>query len=184
MSYQWLSVRSKQTTILDCVRFCYGWGLTNTPSKCSSRSKMDIQNAMSCKKGGFITIRHNDLRNMNENLLKELWKDVDIEPHLLPVMGEPFTKKTANTSIEAKLIYNKGNPEWKADKHSLMWGYFTQISMGISTKHSLNVTSKMNQRRNNNTMKQFEKLTMEVLPLLYSQSVGVWEESVSRFITI
>ena len=33
---------------------------------------MDIQNPMSCKKGGFITIRHNDLCNMNENLLKEL----------------------------------------------------------------------------------------------------------------
>ena len=184
MSYQWLSVRSEQTTVLDCVRFCYGWGLTNIPSKYSSISKMDIQNPMSCKKGGFITIRHNDLCNMNENLLKELWKDVDIEPPLLHVMSEPLTKKTVNTSIEGKVIYNKGNPEWKADKHSLMWGYFTQIPMDISTKDSLNVTSKMNQRRKNNTMKQFEKLTMEVLPLFYSQSVGVWEESVSRFIII
>ena len=39
---------------------------------------MDIQHAMSCKKGGFITIRHNDLRDLTANLLTELCKDVDI----------------------------------------------------------------------------------------------------------
>ena len=51
---------------------------------------------MSCKKGGFITIRHNDLRDLNANLLTEVCKDVDIEPHLLPVTGETFDNRTAN----------------------------------------------------------------------------------------
>ena len=57
---------------------------------------MDIQHAMSCKKGRFITIRHNDL-------LTEVCKDVDIEPQLLPVMGETFENRTANTSNEARV---------------------------------------------------------------------------------
>ena len=30
---------------------------------------MDTQHAMSCKKGGFITIIHNDLRDLTANLL-------------------------------------------------------------------------------------------------------------------
>ena len=64
-----------------------------------------------------------------------------------------------------------------------MLGYLTQTSIGISTKHSLNATSKMKRKRSANTMKEFYKLTMEVLPPLYSQFMGVWEESVARFIT-
>ena len=32
-------------------------------------------------------------------------------------------------------------------------------------------------------MKEFQKLTMEVLPPLFSQFIGVWEENVARFIT-
>ena len=58
---------------------------------------------MSCKKGGFITVRHNDLRDLNANLLTEVCKDVDIEPHLLPVTGETFDNRTANTSNEARV---------------------------------------------------------------------------------
>ena len=57
---------------------------------------------MSCKKGGFITIRHNDLRVLIANLLTQVWRDVDIEPQLLPVKGETFEDRTANTSKEAK----------------------------------------------------------------------------------
>ena len=61
---------------------------------------MDIQHAMSCKKGGFITIRHNDLRDLTANLLTEVCKDVDIEPQLLPVTDETFENRTTNTSNE------------------------------------------------------------------------------------
>ena len=37
------------------------------PITCSCEFKMDSQHAMSCKKRGLITIRHNDLRNLNAN---------------------------------------------------------------------------------------------------------------------
>ena len=57
---------------------------------------------MNCKKGGFITIRHNDLRDLTANLLTDIWRDVDIEPQLLPVTGETFENRTANTSNEAR----------------------------------------------------------------------------------
>ena len=58
---------------------------------------------MSCKKGGFITIRHNDLCDLTANLLAEVCKDFDIEPQLLPVTGETFDSRTANTSNEARV---------------------------------------------------------------------------------
>ena len=81
----------------DCVRFSYGWWLTNIPSTYSCGSKMAIQHAMNCKKG-FITIGHNDLRYSTANLLTEVYKDVDIQPQLLPVTGEALDNRTANTS--------------------------------------------------------------------------------------
>ena len=79
---------------------------------CSCESKIDIQHAMSCKNGGFITIRHNDLRDLNANLLTEVCKDVDIEPHLLPVTGETFDNRTANTSNEARVNIKSSQGFW------------------------------------------------------------------------
>ena len=64
---------------------------------------MDIQHAMSCKKGGLITIRHTDLRDLTANLLAEVCKDVDIKPQLLPVTDETFNNQKANTSNEASV---------------------------------------------------------------------------------
>ena len=43
---------------------------------------------MSCKKGGFVSIRHNYLRDLAANMLSEVCKDVEIEPKLTPLTGE------------------------------------------------------------------------------------------------
>ena len=82
----------------DSVRLRYGWRLTNISSTFSCRSKIVIQHAMICEKGRFITIRHNDLRDLTTSLVTEECKDDDIEPQLLPVTSETFNNRTANTS--------------------------------------------------------------------------------------
>ena len=45
----------------DSIRLRYGWEINNLPTCCPCGSKFDIQHSMSCKKGDFIYIRHNDL---------------------------------------------------------------------------------------------------------------------------
>ena len=71
----------------DCVCLHYGKRLIKIQSTCSCRSKVDIQYAMSSKKGWFMMIRHNDL---TVNLLTEVCKDVNIEPHrMFPVLNRP-----------------------------------------------------------------------------------------------
>ena len=101
---------------------------------------MEIQHAMSCKKGGFITIRHNDLRDLTANLLTEVCKDGDIEPQLLLVTGETFDNRTATTSNEARVDI-KSRGFWVRDQqHFLMSGYLIQTPICILTKHSLNAT--------------------------------------------
>ena len=68
---------------------------------CECGSKFDITHALSCKKGGFVSIRHNKIRNITAMLLKEICKDVKLEPTLLPLSGKKFETST-NTSDEAR----------------------------------------------------------------------------------
>ena len=72
----------------DLIHIRYGWPLTRLPSSCECGAKFDIQHALSCKKGGFISQRHNHVRNITGALLKEVCKDVRIEPSLQPLTGE------------------------------------------------------------------------------------------------
>ena len=59
--------------------------------------------AMNCKKGGFIHMRHNDLRDLEACLLSEVCKDVAIKPLLLPLTGEELSLSTSNYEDSARL---------------------------------------------------------------------------------
>ena len=60
---------------------------------------------MSCKEGGFISIRQNDLRDLTAYLLP-VYNDVDIEARLLPVTGKKFENQSAKKRNEAKVDIN------------------------------------------------------------------------------
>ena len=68
----------------------------------SCGSKFDIQHSLTCKKGGFVTIRHNDLRDLTAKILSEVCYDIEIELRLVPLSGEDLSNRTANRSNEAR----------------------------------------------------------------------------------
>ena len=49
---------------------------------CPSSSRFSIQYCMRCKKGGFVSIRRNDLRDLITKTLSKVCKDTQIEPKL------------------------------------------------------------------------------------------------------
>ena len=53
--------------------------------------------------GGFVTIRHNEIRDFTAELLGETCNDVGIEPLLTPLTGEAFAYKAANRKEHARL---------------------------------------------------------------------------------
>ena len=69
----------------------------------NARSNFNLQHALSCKKGGFISIRHNQIPNITASLLKETCKDVRVEPTLQQLTGENFNSKSAIITEEARL---------------------------------------------------------------------------------
>ena len=61
-----------------------------------------FQRNMSCKKGGFVSICHNNVRDLNANILKEVYNDAEVEPKLIPLTGEQLQYRSAITG-EARL---------------------------------------------------------------------------------
>ena len=48
----------------DAIRLRYGWPIPNLSLYCVCGSTFNMQHCMSCKKGGFVTLRHNSVRNI------------------------------------------------------------------------------------------------------------------------
>ena len=93
----------------DLIRIRYGYQLKRLPTLCECGSPFDLQHALSCKKGGFVSLRHNELRNTIALMLKTICKDVVIEPALHPLTGEDLHEVSAITGDEARLdIHARG----------------------------------------------------------------------------
>ena len=110
-SYNWLTVIPlvehkyylNKEEFKDAIRLRYNWNMPRLPSTCACGSKFSVEHALSCKKGGFVTLRHNELRDITATALSEVCKDVEIEPMLIPLTGESFNNKTANRGNESRL---------------------------------------------------------------------------------
>ena len=86
-----------------CLR--YGWSPPppHLPSKCACGSNFNVEHAFNCPTGGFIIIRHNEVRDLLAVLLSEVCHDVSIEPHLQPLSEESFHGSSANIEHGARL---------------------------------------------------------------------------------
>ena len=73
------------------------------PSTCTCGSKFTVEHALSCAKGGFPSIRHNEIRDLTAVLLTEVCNDVSIEPGLQPVPNDTLIGATANHQHGARL---------------------------------------------------------------------------------
>ena len=85
----------------DLIIIRYGWQLDHLPSKCECGSTFSIDHALSCKKGGFVPLRQNQVRNLTASLLNEVCHDVCVEPQLLQLTRENLNEKMAIRSDEA-----------------------------------------------------------------------------------
>ena len=99
----------------DSVKIRYGISLSRLPSRCACGEKFTVDHAFTCKVGGFVTIRHNEIRDFTAQVLREVCQDVEVEPLLTPLTGEQFHYRTANTDdcarldISARGVWTRGS---------------------------------------------------------------------------
>lgn len=88
---------------VDALALRYGWVPSRTPTTCACGANFSVEHVLSCPKGGFPSIRHNEVRDLTATLLTEVCNDVRVEPDLQPITEEVMLRRTANTTDGARL---------------------------------------------------------------------------------
>ena len=91
--------------------------MSKLPAKSACGSKYDFQHSLSCKKGGLVSIRRNDIRNFTENILREVCSDVEVKAKLMPLTGKHLQYRSAITGDEARLYIFVEVFGWEIKKH-------------------------------------------------------------------
>ena len=87
----------------DALALRYGWLPSQAPTHCTCGKSFTVKHALSCPKGGFPSIRHNEVRDLTATLLTEVCHNVSIEPDLQPLTGEQLSLATSNRAEGARL---------------------------------------------------------------------------------
>ena len=80
----------------DAMLLRYDFRIKDIASVCACGENNNVNHTLICKKGGFVSLRHNNLRDVTAGILRShsICKDVQVEPVLLPVTGEHLTAGT------------------------------------------------------------------------------------------
>ena len=79
----------------DAIRLRYGWHIPETPAFCGCGKRNSFDHIFVCKKGGYVNMRHNAVRDMEAKLMRKVCSDVKVEPMLIPTDAERATCTTA-----------------------------------------------------------------------------------------
>jgi hypothetical protein len=86
----------------DAVFLRYMWPLPNLPSRCVCGSPFSVDHSQICHTGGFINMRHDAIRDLLATEMKEVLRDVQVEPPLTPLSGEVILPRSANREPDAR----------------------------------------------------------------------------------
>ena len=161
----------------DAVNLRYNLPLNGLPSRCTCGKPFDVKHAMSCKKGGFVSQRHDNIRDLFTILLDKVCKNVQSEPHLLPLEGESFDLLTANKSEEARLDI-KANGFWRPGQTAFFDVRETHVNSTTNINHD---TEKIFQLNEAEKKRQYLQRVLEVehasfTPLVLGTNGGMGKE--------
>ena len=86
----------------DAIKLRYDWQIDDSPSMCVCGEVFTVDHTMVCKQGRFVSQRHNELRDLEAELLRTVCSDVEIEPVLQDISGERLNRG-ANKAPDARL---------------------------------------------------------------------------------
>ena len=141
-----------------------------------------MEHCLSCPLGGYVHLRHNQIRDLTANLLSEAGcTDVTIEPHLLPITGENFKYKSANTDDQARLDVSARDVWADMDKTFLDIRVFNSradSNIKKSLKSALASHEKEKKRVYNERILEVEKASFT--PIVFS-TTGTMGREAERF---
>ena len=92
----------------DATKLRYDWEIADLPAMCTCGDLFTVDHAMVCQHGGLIIQRHNEIRELEAEMLCMVCTDVEIEPVLQEITGEKLNRG-ANRAPDARLdIHARG----------------------------------------------------------------------------
>ena len=86
-------------TFVDALALRYGWTPQKVSTTCACGTiSFTFEHALSCSRGWFPIVRHNESRDITATLLTEIYNDVCVEPDLQEVTTEELSGRTAITT--------------------------------------------------------------------------------------
>ena len=158
-----------RSQFMDAFNLKYYRELRGLPTTCACTQKFTITHALNCKKGGFIHMRHDSIRDFLAGLLEIVQTDVQIEPPLQPLQTEVTATNIGNPADAARLdIRAKGF--WRSGQDS----YFDiRVTNPLSATAMKIPTSKVYDRNEKEKKRMYNHRVMTVehgsfTPLVFS----------------
>ena len=146
----------------DGVLLRYHWTPLACLTSCACRHDFTIDHCISCPKGGFPSLQHNEVRGLTAQMMSEVCNNVSIEPHLQPISVEALRFKTANSDSNARLDI-ADNGFWGGRfEHSFLMLEFLILVQHLIILLSLLIVA-MRGRRDVSMSSMFVKLNMAIL---------------------
>ena len=142
----------------DAVNLRYNKPLRNLPSKCPCGKPYDLTHALNCTKGGFVTMRHDWVRDFEAKLLRQAGcKDVQTEPPLQSTNGFTF-RSSANTEEGARLdVRAKGF--WRRSQNAFFDVHITNVD---SESYKNKKIQSVLREKENGKKRQYNRRVMEI----------------------
>ena len=162
----------------DALALRYGWIVKGLPEVCACEENFNERHAMSCQKGGFISIQHDEIRDITCSLLKEVCSDVTKEPMLQPLQGEEFDYKTAKVEQEARVDISARGFWNRGQKSFFDLRVFNPLALCYS-RSSLDASHAMNER---DKIRKYSKRIINAeqgtfTPLVFTSAGGMARQS-------
>ena len=78
------------------------------PTTCACGQRFSLEHALTCRRSGYIAMRHDEVRDLFTALLMETCHNVASEPELQPLNGVPLHTRGANHADGARLDIKAG----------------------------------------------------------------------------
>jgi hypothetical protein len=80
----------------------YRWPIPDLPVTCSCGADFNLDHSQICHIGGFVNSRHDELKHLLASQMRQVLKDVEVEPRLLPLSGETLQPQSALSADDAR----------------------------------------------------------------------------------
>ena len=121
---KWAGYTLNRQEFRDAVCLRYGLAIRHVPCYCACGAENSLHHTLNCKKGGYVTMRHNALRDTEASFLEDCARDVNIEPKLMPISPEEEQ--------------DRSNPDLQLDISAVgIWSAFERTFMDVRVTHPL-----------------------------------------------